>query len=110
MPIPLVCPSCEASMNAPDGAAGKRLVCPKCRVPIRVPASVPEEVEEPEAVESEEEAEAEPRPKKRQREETGPAVVNLFWLNLAAWVYLVMVFIKDVVPFVLALFERLTHR
>ena len=30
MPIHVVCPSCQAKINAPDKAAGKRLKCPKC--------------------------------------------------------------------------------
>jgi uncharacterized paraquat-inducible protein A len=38
MPIRVVCPSCGASANAPDSAAGKRVRCPKCQAVMSVPA------------------------------------------------------------------------
>jgi TM2 domain-containing membrane protein YozV len=38
MPI-VVCPSCSASLTAPDSAAGKRVKCPKCTSTIEVPAA-----------------------------------------------------------------------
>ncbi len=34
----VVCPSCSASLRAPDSAAGKRVKCPKCTSTIEVPA------------------------------------------------------------------------
>jgi hypothetical protein len=37
MPIPVVCESCNAKLNAPDAAAGKSLKCPKCKGAITVP-------------------------------------------------------------------------
>ncbi len=35
----VVCPSCSASLTAPDSAAGKRVKCPKCTSTIEVPAA-----------------------------------------------------------------------
>jgi hypothetical protein len=37
MPIQFTCPACQASINAPDAAAGKRAPCPRCKVPIVIP-------------------------------------------------------------------------
>lgn len=37
MPIPVICPSCEADLNLSDRAAGKRIKCPKCGAPMSVP-------------------------------------------------------------------------
>ena len=43
MPILVMCPSCSATVKAPDAAAGKRLRCRKCSSAINVPAdAVPE--------------------------------------------------------------------
>jgi len=39
MPIVVTCPSCSATLKAPDTAAGKRVKCPKCTSPIDVPAA-----------------------------------------------------------------------
>jgi hypothetical protein len=39
MPIPVTCPDCSAHLNAPDGAAGRQVNCPKCRAAIAVPAA-----------------------------------------------------------------------
>lgn len=49
MPIAVQCPGCNAKLNAPDAAAGKRLKCPKCAGTITVPAPAPsfEVVDEP---------------------------------------------------------------
>lgn len=41
MPIAVQCPGCNAKLNAPDAAAGKRLKCPKCAGAITVPALAP---------------------------------------------------------------------
>src|SRR5438552_9952822 len=43
MPVPVTCPSCAASLRAPDNAAGRKLKCPKCGGIIPV-ASAGEEV------------------------------------------------------------------
>jgi predicted RNA-binding Zn-ribbon protein involved in translation (DUF1610 family) len=37
MPIPVVCPSCENRLNAPDNAAGRKAKCPKCAAVISIP-------------------------------------------------------------------------
>ena len=49
MPIPVTCPGCSAKMKAPDGAAGKKIKCPKCQEAITVPAA--EELDDFEVVE-----------------------------------------------------------
>lgn len=36
MSIRTFCPACKARVNAPDGAAGKTLVCPRCKAPVPV--------------------------------------------------------------------------
>jgi len=48
MPISVVCPSCQKTINAPDSAAGKQGKCPGCQTVISIPAveSVAELVEE----------------------------------------------------------------
>lgn len=38
MPIAVVCPACGARLRAPDAVAGRRVPCPKCRVPVDLPA------------------------------------------------------------------------
>ena len=38
MPIPVRCPSCEKGLGIPDKYAGKKVKCPKCQSPIKVPA------------------------------------------------------------------------
>src|SRR4051794_6296502 len=38
MAIRLVCPSCDCSLLAPDGAEGRRADCPMCGASLRVPA------------------------------------------------------------------------
>ena len=38
MPIVVTCPSCSATLRAPDAAAGKRVKCSKCTSTIEVPA------------------------------------------------------------------------
>lgn len=38
MPIATACSACGSRVTAPDGAAGHRLPCPKCREPVTVPA------------------------------------------------------------------------
>jgi hypothetical protein len=48
MPIAVLCPGCEARLNAPDTAAGKTVKCPKCQAPMVIPAPDPEP--EPEEV------------------------------------------------------------
>ncbi len=39
MPISVTCPSCGSKIKAPDGLAGRRANCPKCKAPINVPAA-----------------------------------------------------------------------
>jgi hypothetical protein len=39
MPIPVTCPGCQARLNVPDAAAGKKVKCPTCRGLIRVPGT-----------------------------------------------------------------------
>lgn len=39
MPIPIKCGGCEAKLNAPDTATGKKVKCPKCGVAIVVPGA-----------------------------------------------------------------------
>jgi hypothetical protein len=39
MPILVKCEGCQAKMNAPDAAAGKRVKCPKCQGIVNVPAA-----------------------------------------------------------------------
>lgn len=41
MPIPLVCPGCQARLSVPDTAAGKKGRCPGCATMIPVPAAPP---------------------------------------------------------------------
>lgn len=41
MPIPLVCPGCQARLSVPDTAAGKKGRCPGCATMIPVPAAAP---------------------------------------------------------------------
>src|SRR3954469_12424255 len=43
MPILVKCGGCQAKMNAPDAAAGKKVKCPKCGGVVPVPggAAVP---------------------------------------------------------------------
>jgi hypothetical protein len=38
MPIAVVCPGCNARLNAPDAAAGKTVKCPKCKEPLVIPS------------------------------------------------------------------------
>jgi hypothetical protein len=45
MPIAVVCSNCSAKLNAPDGAAGKKVKCPKCQSPIVVPDIQPMQFE-----------------------------------------------------------------
>jgi hypothetical protein len=39
MPITVTCTSCNATLRAPDAAAGKQIKCPKCQSVISIPAS-----------------------------------------------------------------------
>jgi LSD1 subclass zinc finger protein len=41
MSIAVVCSKCAAKLNAPDGAAGKKVKCPKCQTPLVVPEPLP---------------------------------------------------------------------
>jgi LSD1 subclass zinc finger protein len=41
--IAVVCSKCAAKLNAPDGAAGKNVKCPKCQTAMFVPIPLPEE-------------------------------------------------------------------
>jgi predicted Zn finger-like uncharacterized protein len=80
------CPGCQTNLNLPDGAAGKRVRCPKCqhvfRVPEADPAAAPVEaiVEAADPVPAKpswptpprrrpEEEEGEDRPRRRRRDE-----------------------------------------
>jgi hypothetical protein len=49
MPISVLCPSCDAPVNAPDSAAGKRAKCPKCQEVMILPGGAEdfEVVDEP---------------------------------------------------------------
>ncbi len=38
MPIPVLCPGCNARLNAPDAAAGRNVKCPKCQALMTIPA------------------------------------------------------------------------
>ncbi len=51
MPIVVTCPSCSATLKAPDNAAGRKLKCPKCTSVIEVPAAAPPPVVQEEIVE-----------------------------------------------------------
>jgi hypothetical protein len=39
MPIKVVCPQCNKSLNAPDSAAGRTAACPKCKGQLRIPGT-----------------------------------------------------------------------
>jgi phage FluMu protein Com len=39
MPINVTCPTCNATLRAPDTAAGKQIKCPKCQTVITVPGA-----------------------------------------------------------------------
>ena len=41
MPISIVCPSCAATLNAPDHQAGKSGKCPKCQTRVELPPATP---------------------------------------------------------------------
>jgi len=40
MPIKVTCPSCSATLRAPDTACGKKIRCPKCSAVTRVPTAM----------------------------------------------------------------------
>ncbi len=42
MPISLICGACEATLTAPDAAAGKRVKCRKCGAILEIPLPEPE--------------------------------------------------------------------
>lgn len=42
MPIAVLCGNCNAKLNAPDAAAGKKVKCPKCATVLQIPAPEPE--------------------------------------------------------------------
>lgn len=42
MPIALFCGNCNAKLNAPDAAAGKKVKCPKCATILQIPLPEPE--------------------------------------------------------------------
>lgn len=46
MPISVLCPSCDAPVNAPDSAAGKRAKCPKCQELMILPGGAEPEADE----------------------------------------------------------------
>lgn len=43
MPIPSVCPNCKTASDVPIDLAGKRVKCPKCKEPMRIPTADSEE-------------------------------------------------------------------
>jgi LSD1 subclass zinc finger protein len=45
MSIAVVCSKCSAKLNAPDGAAGKKVKCPKCQTALVVPDAVASQFE-----------------------------------------------------------------
>ena len=47
MPIPVSCISCNATLKAPDAAAGKKARCPKCGNTMPIPALTPAAVQSP---------------------------------------------------------------
>lgn len=47
MPIPIACPQCKNSVNAPDSAAGKTITCWKCSTAMSVPIPEADVVDEP---------------------------------------------------------------
>jgi hypothetical protein len=78
MPISVLCPSCDAPVNAPDSAAGKRAKCPKCQEVMILPGGAAEEFEvvdepapkkKPRVVVEEDEDEDRPRKKSKARRE-----------------------------------------
>lgn len=52
MPIAVVCPGCKARFSVSEKFAGKKGPCPKCKVPITIPAAAAPEIKiaEPEPV------------------------------------------------------------
>ncbi|MCC7083435.1 MAG: hypothetical protein IT427_00330 [Pirellulales bacterium] len=41
MPLQVQCPSCDSTLNAPDGLIGKTAACPKCKQPVNIAAPDP---------------------------------------------------------------------
>lgn len=41
MPLAIRCPTCKATLKAPDAAAGRTLNCPGCKTPVTFPAAKP---------------------------------------------------------------------
>lgn len=64
MSIAVVCPGCDARLNAPDAAAGRTVKCPKCKAPMRVPEPA-EPAEEPKPVNSMATGGEEDRPRRK---------------------------------------------
>jgi hypothetical protein len=74
MAIRFTCASCDTTLRARDALAGKRIACPNCHQPVRVPErelqATPDEelLLLPDKDEPEPEFEPEPRPRKRRPE------------------------------------------
>src|SRR5438105_3392974 len=76
MPILVKCGGCQAKMNAPDAAAGRKVKCPKCGGIVAVPGAAPSKVaaapapkpqkKAPPPDEDEEDEEPQPKTKKKQ--------------------------------------------
>jgi hypothetical protein len=49
MPIPLICPSCKAKLQAPDAALGRVLKCPACKGEVKVIVAAPAPAPKPAA-------------------------------------------------------------
>ncbi len=48
MPIPVVCPGCQATFRVSDKYAGKKGPCPKCKAVISIPDKLEVKIDEPE--------------------------------------------------------------
>lgn len=66
MPV-LDCPHCDNRVRLPDTAAGKRVRCPRCQEPFRVPADDPDDDR------GDGREDREPRPRPRDEERRRPA-------------------------------------
>ncbi len=66
MPILLRCPGCQKPLKVKEELAGKKVKCPSCGIPVRVPAPSVEFKTEPRVVEEEIAAPVPPRAKAEQ--------------------------------------------
>ena len=47
MSLTVSCPFCKTNLKVPDNGAGKKVRCPRCGTPVRVPAEVETESDGP---------------------------------------------------------------